>query len=122
MKNVKITLTYAAPSWNFCDFDNGRLCRFCDKTKTGYVCRLYDENLSSCNGMVDKSTKCVRASAGFSTEVVSEAPAANMPKIEPKLIMSEAIKMYTKALDELLTQGYPRPLAEKLAKQSVLGG
>ena len=122
MKRVKVSVSYAVPDWNFCDFESGQLCRFCDKTKNGYACRLYDENLSSCNDMIYKARKCCEATAGFDAEVTVEAPPAPAPTIDPKVIMSETIKIYTKALNELLTQGYPRLLAEKLAKQSVLGG
>lgn len=122
MRRVKVTVMYAAPGWNFCDFEDGGMCRFCDKTKDGYVCRLYNENLSSCKNMVDKANACRRATAGFDAEVTIEAPPAPSPAVDPKVIMSETIKIYTKALNEMLAQGYPRQLAEKLAKQSVLGG
>ena len=122
MKRVRVSVSYAVPDWNFCDFENGQLCSSCDKTKNGYACRSYAENLSSCNGMIDKARKCREVTAGFDAEVTVEAPPAPAPTIDPKVVMSETIKIYTKALNELLTQGYPRQLAEKLAKQSVLGG
>lgn len=121
MKRVRITLTHNVPGWNFCMFEEGGLCRFCDKTKSGHVCRLYDVRLMSDGNNIYKVESCKRATAGFDTTVEDVVPQA-APPIDPKLIMAEAIKMYNKALNKLVSQGYPKALAEKLAMQAVTGG
>lgn len=121
MKRVRMTLIHNVPGWSFCTFEEGGLCRFCDKTKSGYVCRLYDVRLMSDGHDIHKVEGCKRATAGFDATVEDAVPQTTQ-SIDPKLIMVEAIKMYNKALNELLSQGYPKALAEKLAMQAVTGG
>lgn len=121
MKRVRMTLSYVAPGWNFCTFEEGGLCRFCDKTKNGHVCRLYDVRLMSDGQDIYKVEGCKRATAGFDT-IIEDAAPQTTARVDPKLVIAEALKVYNKALNELLSQGYPKALAEKLATQIVTGG
>ena len=121
MKRVRMILTHNVPGWNFCTFEEGGLCRFCGKIKRGHVCRLYDARLMSDGYDIYKVEGCKRATAGFDTTVEEVAPQVTL-SVDPKLIMTEAIKMYNKVLNEFLSQGYPKALAEKLAMQAVIGG
>lgn len=128
MRNVKLDMKVRIPSWNYCtldDFtDNGRfskeVCRFCVKTKGGYRCVLYDENLAADANFVHKACRCIKVSAGYPDEVPPPAPP--VPPVEPKLIMQETLKEYKKAVLYLRSQGYPQGMAETLAEKSVLGG
>ena len=123
MRKIKQTITYTVPSWNFCTLDvftaNGRFsketCRFCIKSKEGYKCALYDENLHSDPTFVHKCKRCVDASAGFA--------AAELPdtvSVDPKTIIAETLKQYKRIKDDLLKQGFPATMADSLATQMML--
>lgn len=121
MRKVKQTITYKVPSWNFCNSDKTskigkETCRFCVKTKFGYICTLYDTQLAESHGAVSKCYQCIEHTAGFTVEI-SEP---EIPAVDPKFIMSETLAIYKKTLDTLLGQGYPRVMAEKLATKYVL--
>lgn len=121
MRKVKQTLTYKVPSWNFCNSDKNlkvgkETCRFCVKTKFGYICTLYDTQLSESFGAVDKCYQCIQTTAGFKMDI--EEP--EIPTVDPKLIMRETLTIYKKTLDSLISQGYPRAMAETIATKYVL--
>ena len=126
MRKIKSTVTYTVPSWNYCNSDNlvngGELttntCRFCVKTKTGHDCLLYNEALSVSDGYISKVRACCRATAGYPS-AIDEAPP--VPTIPPKQLMSQTIDLYSKTVSDLLGQGYPRALAEQVAKKYLLG-
>ena len=127
MKKIKSTVTYNVPGWTLCNDDRMDIsvslpkptCRFCQKTRTGHHCALYDVQLmTEEDGAVHKAPQCVKATAGFAS-IVNE-PAA--PTVDPKVLMKQTIDMYAKTVDELIKQGYPRPLANQVAKQHILGG
>lgn len=124
MKNVKLNMKVRIPSWNFCTLDeftaNGRYsketCRFCQRTKGGYKCSLYDEVLAADPTFVHKCQRCIRVSAGFPDEELQA------PSVDPALIMKETIKQYKKTVQQLLAQGYPQTMAENIAEQFTIGG
>lgn len=126
MKRIQSQVTYTVPAWNFCNNDNllpgGRLqkdvCRFCIKDKFGHRCLLYDQPLKTDGEFIDKVRACCKATAGFAS-VIDEAP--QVPTIQPKELIKQTIDLYTKTVDELLKQGYPKPLAETVAKKYLLG-
>lgn len=124
MKTIKSTVTYTVPHWNFCNVDrfdmdatpSKQLCQFCIKTKTGYMCALYNRSLSATNGQVDKTKECCRATAGFASIIDPSAP----PIINPRDLIKQTIDMYSKTVNGLINQGYPRAMAESAAKQHLL--
>lgn len=126
MKTIQSKVTYKVPHWQFCNVDkfdidatpSKQLCRFCIKSKDGYHCLLYDKSLSANNGQVKKLDQCCRATAGF--ESVIEPP--EVPTIQPKDLMKHTIELYSKTVNDLISQGYPRSMAELAAKQHILGG
>lgn len=126
MKKITSTVRYSVPNWNFCnidkfDFDgepSNKLCRFCVKDRNGHHCLLHDECLSVKNGLVSKASACCKASAGFQSTVNQEP---NVPTITPKEIIKHAIDVYTKTVDDLLNQGYPKTLADRTAKKYLMG-
>lgn len=123
MKYVTLTLTHAVSSSNFCMSASGKMCRFCEKLRGGrHYCSLYDEPLVGEGDSTEKCKACCKATAGFKTTVEERPDPVVTPTVDPKVVMKETIKIYTKNLNELLSQGYPRQLAEKLASQAVLGG
>lgn len=88
------------------------------KTKNGPSCLLYDEDLAIRGGLISKTTACCKATAGFQSTINTER---DVPTVPPKELMSQAIDLYTKTLNDLLNQGYPRAIADKTAKKYVIG-
>lgn len=125
MKRIQSQVTYTVPNWNFCNNDNllpgGSLqkdtCRFCVKGKAGYHCLLYDQPLKSDGEFIDKVRTCCKATAGFAS-TVDEAPQA--PTVEPRELIKQTIDLYAKTVNDLLKQGYPRQIAETVAKKHLL--
>ena len=129
MKRLKSTVTYTVPSWNFCNSDNlvgGELtkekCSFCVKTKDGYECLLHCRSLTTSDGFIYKAETCKRATAGDRATIVAEKVEPPRPSVQPKELMKQTIDLYITTMNGLLNDGYPRPLAENLAKQFILGG
>lgn len=124
MKTIKSNVTYRVPHWNFCNVDrfdmdatpSKQLCQFCIKTKNGYRCALYNESLASKEGAVAKTQGCCRATAGFASVIEPPAP----PTINPLDLIKQTIDMYSKTVNDLINQGYPRAMAESAAKQYIL--
>lgn len=121
-----MTINYKVPGWNFCNEDTPTLsadiskntCKFCQKTKAGHICLLYEDALSSKHGFIDKTPQCIRATANLAGEVDEPAPT---PVVPPKILMKKAIDLYGKTLNDLMSQGYPRAIADEVAKKYVLG-
>lgn len=67
---------------------------------------------------IQKIRQCCKATAGFES-VIEPATA---PTIPPKDLMKATIELYNKTVNDLISQGYPRQIAEQVAKQHVLGG
>ena len=125
MRKIKAQLTLKLPSWHYCNYDgftaNDRyskdLCRFCEKTRYGHRCRLFDSDLMADPRFVHKAAECIRLCDG---EYVEEAPPA--PEVvDVKLLSKEMLKEFVKRRTELQKQGYPFALAEKAAAKYVLG-
>lgn len=126
MKKITSTVSYKVPDWNFCnmnkfDFDatmSKEVCRFCVKTKQGPQCVLYNKSLSVRGELISKTEACCKASAGYSSTINSEP---DVPTIPPKDLMKQTIDLYTKTVNELIRQGYPRAIADTVAKKHVIG-
>ena len=82
-------------------------------------CLLYDESLTTKDDLIYKVRACCKATAGFES-VIDEPPPA--PTIQPKDLMKQTIDLYSKTMNDLIAQGYPRPMAELAAKKYILGG
>lgn len=127
MKTVKSTISYRVPNWNFCNVDrfdldatpSKQVCQFCIKERGGHRCALYNAPLMSDGTQIRKLTPCCRATAGFES-VIEEPP--QVPTIPPKDLMKQTIELYSKTVNDLLGQGYPRQMAELAAKKYILGG
>lgn len=125
MKKIKSQVTYTVPTWNFCNSDNllpgGHMqkdvCRFCIKSRSGYRCVLYDQPLKTDGEFIDKLRECCRATAGFASSV-EEAPQA--PTVDPRTLIKQTLALYAKYVNDLISQGYPRQLAEAAAKEYLL--
>ena len=121
MKKVKTTVTYKVPDWEFCNCARlGKdMCRFCVKHGKSYVCVLHNMPLDTVEGvLVKKDPACLRATAGFESVVEEET---NI-QVDPKAVMKMTMQEYQKIYTQLLAQGYPDTMANKLAQQMVLGG
>lgn len=126
MKYIKSTVSYRVPHWNNCNVDrfdidatpSKQVCQFCIKERGGYRCALYNQQLMSDGTQIKKTDKCCKATAGYPSVIEPE----EAPTIPPKDLMKAAIELYNKTVNELLNQGYPRQIAEQVAKQHVLGG
>lgn len=122
MKKVKTTVTYKVPDWEFCNCSRlGKptkdTCRFCVKHGKSYVCVLHNMPLDMIEGtLVKKDMACIRATAGFTSEVEDDI------QIDPKAVMKLTLQEYRKAYKQLIAQGYPDAMADKLAQQMIMGG
>lgn len=122
MKKVKTTVTYKVPDWEFCNCSRlGKptkdMCRFCVKNGKNYVCVLHNMPLDMVEGiLVKKDPACIRATAGFPSEVEDTI------QVDPKTVMKMTLQEYQKIYKQLLAQGYPDTMANKLAQQMLLGG
>ena len=67
---------------------------------------------------IRKLDKCCKATAGYTSVIEPDEP----PTIQPKDLMKAAIDLYNKTVNDLISQGYPRQIAETVAKKHVLGG
>lgn len=124
MKTIKSTVAYKVPNWNYCNVDrldidatpSKQVCQFCIKTKDGHRCALYNQPLMSDGTQIGKLTQCCRATAGFAS-VIEPVEA---PTVPPKDLMKQTIELYSKTVNDLLNQGYPRQMAEAAAKKYIL--
>lgn len=122
MKRVKTTVTYKVPDWEFCNCSSfGKptkdVCRFCVKHGKCHVCVLHNMLLDLYEGiLIKKDTACVRATAGFTSEVEDTV------QVDPKTVMKMTLQEYRKAYKQLIAQGYPDAMADKLAQQMTMGG
>ncbi len=122
MKKVKTTVTYKVPDWEFCNCSRlGKptkdMCRFCVKHGKGYVCVLHNMLLDVVEGiLVKKDMACIKATAGFPSEVEDTI------QVDPKTVMKLTLQEYRKAYKQLIAQGYPDAMADKLAQQITMGG
>lgn len=78
---------------------------------------LYDEPLSSKDGLISKLPACCRATAGAPSEI-DDAP--QVPTIPPRELMRQTIDLYNKTVNDLIAQGYPKQMAEMAAKKYIL--
>ena len=129
MKRLKSTVIYHVPSWNFCNSDilvnhdvGKETCRFCIKTRNGYECLLHNQQLTTFDELINKAPTCKRATAGDRATIIAEYEPQQQAAVQPKELIKHTIETYNKTLNELLKQGYPRALAEKLATQHTIGG
>lgn len=122
MKCVKTTVTYKVPDWAYCNHSNfGKptkdMCRFCVKHGKQYICVLHNMPLEVAEGvLVKKDLSCIRATAGFVSEVEDTV------RIDPKDIIKMTMQEYRKIYRQLIAQGYPEGMADKLAQQALIGG
>lgn len=126
MRKIKHDIAYRVPSWALCNLDTiadkpiqAATCRFCIKTKDGHKCVLHDTWLSTEGKLVNKAEVCKRATAGYA--ITADEPVPTGPKVDPKQIITETLKEYKKTYNDLLSQGYPKAMAESIATKYMLG-
>lgn len=122
MKRVKTTVNYKVPNWEFCNCSRlgkptKEMCRFCVKHGKNYVCVLHNMPLDVVEGiLVKKDMACIKATAGFPSKVEDTI------QVDPKTVMKMTLQEYRKAYKQLIAQGYPDNMADKLAQQMTMGG
>lgn len=67
--------------------------------------------------MINKRPECCRATVGLDQSIVEAA----RPQIDPNSIIDATIAEYSKVLKDLMNQGYPMTIAEKVAKELMTG-
>lgn len=130
LKKVTTEITYKVPAWEYCNMQGNvfgqptkEKCRFCIKEKDYYRCALYNVVLDTTQGsLVSKTQACYRATAGFNSVVTDVEEQVPTPNADPKTIINVAIAEYNKMRKQLLNQGYPEVLADKLAHDYIVGG
>ena len=122
MKRVKTTVNYKVPDWEFCNYSRlGKptkdMCRFCVKHGKNYICVLHNMPLDIVEGtLVKKDIACIKATTGFPSEVEGTI------QVDPKTVMKITLQEYRKAYKQLIAQGYPDSISDKLAQQMTMGG
>ena len=124
VKKVKTTITYRVPDGSYCNLDyTAHLCRFAVKERHGYRCALYNYPLDTSNDKMPLKTRdCIKATCGFKSVVEDVPMVDNGPIVDPKQLMKMTIDEYNKVLKQLKSQGYPDAIAERVAKEYMLGG
>lgn len=126
MIKAKLQVVAEVPFWDFCNNDKlslkpvatKELCRFCVVDSQGHRrCLLSNEALAEKDGLIYKSPQCIAASHSGFEGTLQEEPQVH---IEPKTIIKETVKAYTKTVKSLLNQGYPQDMAEKLTTEYLL--
>lgn len=128
LAKVTTKVTYRVPTWAYCNMQATVLgqpskekCRFCVKEKGYHRCALYDEVLSTEEGtLIKKARACQKAMAGFDIEAGPKDETG--PAVDPKKLMKLTITEYNKVRKQLLGQGYPEAIADKLAYDYIMGG
>lgn len=124
---VKLTtdVTYRVPAWNYCNLvkpgtlnkPTKDMCRFCCKDGKGFRCALYNKTLDVQDTVLAKKTcECQKATAHRGSKVEDEQSIS----VDPKKLMKSTIQLYNKTRNQLLKQGYPASIADKLAQEYVL--
>lgn len=125
LKQVTTNITYKVPDWNYCNLtaDPAKRCRFCIKDRSGYRCALYNMPLGTEETVyVVKTLDCKRSTAGFKSVVKDVEEQQKEPVIRPKQVMKATLDDFVKTRDKLMAQGYPLSLAERFAREYVIGG
>ena len=130
LKKITTKITYRVPAWDHCNLQANMLgqpskekCRFCIKERGYYRCALYNEVLGTSEGtLINKAGCCKGATLGIKSIVEDVVEQEKLPNAEPKDIAKAAIKEYTKAYKQLLSDGYPEAIANRLAMEYVTGG
>ena len=123
MKCIKTVVTYKVPDWQFCNHSGKGaftkdVCRFCVKHGKVHVCVLHNMPLNVTEGiLINKCPACCKATAGFKS-VVEDSEV----RVNPKDIMKLTMQEYRRIYRQLMDQGYPANMADKLAQQTILGG
>ncbi len=116
MKRLTTKVTYKVPIGPYCNHTMQKStpltrCRFCtDLGKYGFTCVLHNEQLASMGVLINKCDSCMKKQG-----VVEDAPT-----VPPKDLMIYAVKKYRKLYQDLLRQGFPEPIADKMAQEEVL--
>ena len=129
LKKVKTELTYMVPVGCYCNLNRPGtlnrptkdLCRFCVKDGKGFRCALHNKTLDVRDTvLVLKTRDCEKALVGYRSvveEIIIDEPT---PAVDPKKLMKATIQLYDKTRKQLLSQGYPSAIADKIAQDFVL--
>lgn len=130
LKKVTTNVTYRVPAWNYCNMQGNAFgkpskekCRFCVKDGAHHRCALYNEVLDVTEGILLKKTRdCAKAVAGFRSIVEDVEETTEAPIVDSKLIVKTTIQEYNKVRKQLISQGYPEVIADKVAYEYMTGG
>ena len=129
LKKVTTEITYRIPTGCYCNLNKPGtinkptkdMCRFCVKDGKGFRCALYNRTLDVKDTVLALKTRdCERAMVGYKSIVEDVADSEPTPTINPKVLMKTTIQLYNKTRKQLLSQGYPSALADKVALDFVL--
>ena len=128
MKRRKANVTFKVPSWNYCNHQNllnptkaeRTTCRFCVQGKHTCTCVLTNEQLFSDGTMITKTNNCVLATCGF-TDATDIVDMPDKPVVDSKLIAKVVIDEYRATYKGMIDEGYSAIVADKVAREVVLG-
>jgi hypothetical protein len=116
MKKLTTTVTYKVPDGLYCNHTMQKStpltrCRFCtDLGKHGFTCVLHNEQLASTGPIISKCGACLK----------KQGVVEDIPSVKPKELMKYAVLEYRRIYFELIKQGIPEALADKMAQEEVL--
>ena len=129
MKKIKTTVTYKVSDGFYCNlrqekhkgFPANQRCRFCTQvSKNNFVCVLHNMPLVVEEGcLIRKDKACIRNMA-YKSQTVPDVD--DTIQVDPKTVMKMTLQEYRKAYKQLIAQGYPDAMADKLAQQMTMGG
>lgn len=123
MRRRKAQVTFKVPSWNYCNHQSildiskpsTTRCRFCVKSKHTCTCVLTNEQLFISGGLIEKTNNCKMASCGFDQVEIVDT------QVSPRLVAKVVLDEYRGTYKNLIDEGYSAIVADKLAREVVLG-
>lgn len=134
-------IKYRVPAWENCNCHSGsypivnKVCRFAAKdVVTGmWYCSLYNEQLvvnqqikGSKIPLLCKVRICQKSTAGYKQSVKhvyeEEQSDISTKQLDYKTIATLVLKEYDNTINDLIRQGIPAHMAQKIAKQDIIGG
>ena len=127
MRKLKSTITYKVPNGLYCNHNLHGIkprCRFCTEFKKGlFVCVLHNQTLVVDQAvLILKCKDCLNAPL-FSTQHIVEEfsrEETSAPMVPVRDIVRGAVTEYKKVYKDLLNQGYPHNIIEKIATDIVV--
>lgn len=120
MRKRTARVNFKLPSWQYCNHQSlwhpykadRNMCRFCTKTKQGYLCVLDNLPLLQEGELIMKHHICLK---GTGDVEIQESC------VDTKQVLRVVLDEYRTTYKALVDEGYSHVVADKLAREVVLG-